>query len=480
MKKTVVYMNLLSKFNPNNELVFKNIEQQTFENIDIQKFTIKNSIIKECNFINTNLGHCDLLSSKFYKVYLKNVSLNCADIYSIWFSGCKFENVDFSDAGIEDITFINCQFQNCKFENTGLKNCVFSNSQFCCIKPSSAGIILNKYNDCIFEECAFKGTFQYQIFDNCKFINVKMDYSLLKYNFGIGKTEIDFFKDDVLIKNATQLRKLLLNECAKQKLFLNAAFVDFNLSTTINPKLIIKSIDAIECMLSKEILIRNDELLFLKKLYQYLYESKIIAPILLYKLLNKIIEMNKFQLFNIAYAKSRETMSLLYNDLYFGFFTFCDKLQIELENIPQFDMPLKLFIDYEHEPDIPISTLLNKCLPDTFTRVKAEQGSFHEIIDMLPQGMDVLNIFLQILGISIPIIYTEVKEKIKKEKPQNKIDKTVNFNIINQNNNNDYKKNIQQVCKAIATSDIFNEDFNGYNNSNIKEIKIQYNINIQV
>lgn len=473
-------MSLLSQINSNNELVFKNIEQQTFENINIEKLTIKNSIIKECNFIDVNLGHCDLLSSKLYKVYFRNVSLNCADMYSLWFSDCKFENVDFSDAGIEDITFINCQFQDCKFENTGLKNCVFTNSQFFNIKPNSAGIILNKYNDCVFEECAFKGTFQYQIFDNCKFINVIMDYSLLKYNFGIGKKEIEYYKDNLLIKDIIQLHKLLLNECAEQNLFLNAAFVDFNLSSTINPKLIIKSIDAIERMLSKEILIRNDELLFLKKLYQFMYESKIIAPILLYKLLDKIMEMNKFQLLNIAYAKSRETLSLIYNDLYFEFFTFCDELQIKLENIPQFDMPVKLFIDYEYEPDIPITALLNKCLPDTFTRVKTEQGSFHEIIDMLPQGIDILNIFLQILGISIPIIYTEVKEKTKKEKPQNKIDKTVNFNIVNQKNNNDCKKNIQQVCKSIAVSGIFNEDFNGYNNSNIKEIKIQYNINIQV
>lgn len=480
MKKAVVYMNLLSQISPNNELVFKNIEQQTFESINIQKLTIKNSTIKECNFINANLGHCDLLSSKLYKVYFKNVTLNCADIYSLWFSDCKFENVDFSDAGIEDITFINCRFHDCIFENTGLKNCVFSNSQFFNIKPNSAGIILNKYNDCVFEKCAFRGTFQYQIFDKCKFISVKMDYSLLKYNFGIGKKEIEYYKDDIQIENATQLRELLLNECAEQKLFLNAAFVEFNFSSTINPKLIIKSIDAIERMLSKEILIRNDEILFLKNLYQFMYESKLIAPILLYELLNKIIEMNKFKLLNIAYAKSRETLSLIYNDLYFEFFSFCDELQLKLENLPQFDVPLKLFIDYGHEPDIPLTALLNRCLPDTFVRVKAEQGSFHEIIDMLPQGMDVLNIFLQILGISIPIIYTEAKAKTKKEKPQNKIDKTVNFNIISQSNSSDSKKNIQQACKAIANSGIFNENFNGYNNSNIKEIKIQYNINIQV
>lgn len=473
-------MNLLSQISPNNELIFKNIEQQTFKNINIQKSTIKNSIIRECSFIDANLGHCDLLSSKLYKVYFKNVTLNCADIYSLWFSDCTFENVDFSDAGIEDITFINCRFSDCIFENTGLKNCVFSNSQFSNICPNSAGIMLNKYDNCVFEKCVFSGTFQYQIFDKCKFIDVKMDYSLLKYNFGIGNKEIEYCKDDIPIESGPQLHELLLNECAEQNIFLNAAFVDFNLSSTINPKLIIKSIDAIERMLSQEILIRNDEILFLKNLYQFMYERKLIAPILLYELLNKILEMNKSQLQNIAYIKSRETLSLIYNNLYFEFLTFCDDLQFKLENIPQFEMPLKLFIDYEHEPDIPLTTLLNKCLPDTFIRVKAEKGSFHEIIDMLPQGMDVLNIFLQILGISIPIIYTEVREKTNKEKPQNKIDKIVNLNIISQSNSTDSKKNIQQACKTIAASGIFDENFSGYNNSNIKEIKIQYNINIQV
>lgn len=473
-------MNLLSEINSNNELVFKNIEQQIFENIDAQKLTIKNSIIRKCNFVNVNLGHCDLLSSKLYKVHFKNISLNCADMYSLWFSDCKFENVDFSDAGIEDITFINCKFHDCIFENTGLKNCVFSNSHFFKIIPNSAGILLNQYYNCVFEQCTFRGTFQYQIFDKCKFFNVKMDYSLLKYNYGIGKHEIEFFKNDISIENLAQLHDLLLDECVEQALFLNAAFVDFNLSSTINPKLIIKSIDAIGLMLSKEILIRTDEILFLKKLYQFMYESKMIAPILLYELLNKIRDMNKFQSLNIAYAKSRETLSLIYNDLYYEFFTFCDELQLKLESSPQFDTPLKLFIDYEHEPDIPLTELLNKCLPNTFLRIKAEQGSFHEIIDMLPQGMDILNIFLQILGISIPIIYAEVKAKGKKEKSKNKIDKTVNFNIINQSNNKDSKKIVQQACKTIATSGIFNENFNGYNDSNIKEIKIQYNINIQV
>lgn len=78
-------MSLLLQINPNNELVFKNIEQQTFENINIKKLTIKNSIIKECNFIDANLGHCDLLSSKLYKVYFKNVSKLCRYVFIMVF-----------------------------------------------------------------------------------------------------------------------------------------------------------------------------------------------------------------------------------------------------------------------------------------------------------------------------------------------------------------------------------------------------------
>ncbi len=475
----VSYMNLPTKISLKGELIFKDIEQQTFENLEAQKLTIKNSIVRNCNFVNVNLGYCDLLSSKLYRTSFKDVSFICADIYSLWFSECNFYNVDFSGAGIEDISFINCQFNNCIFENVGLKNCVFSDSCFFEINPISSGFILNQYNNCIFEQCIFKGSFQYQIFDKCKFKDVEMEYSLLKYNFGIGKKEIQFLKNNIKIGNLTQLYELLEDECFKQNLFLNASFVSFNLSPSINPQLILKSIDAIDIMLSKEILIRNDELIFLKKLYQFMYDRKMIAPILLFQLLNKIRDVDIFKQSNIAYIKSRESISLIYNDLYFNFFMFCDKLQQELESLPQYKYPLKLFIDYEYEPDMPLAELLNLCLPNTFVRIKCEYGSFHEIIQMLPQGLDILNIFFQILGISTPIIYTEIKEKKNKESKVNKVEKTVNFNIINPNNNKNSTKMIQQTCKEILDSGILNDNLEGYNNSNIKEIKIQYNINIQ-
>lgn len=255
-------VNFLSKISLNEELVFQNIEHQSFENLDAQKLTIKSSVIKNCDFTNVNLGHCDLLSSKLYNISFKNVSFICADIYSLWFSECKFDNVDFSEAGIEDITFINCQFSHCIFENVGLKNCIFSNSHFIDINPISASFTLNQYNGCTFEKCKFKSSFHYQIFNQCNFYNVEMEYSLLKYNFGIGNKKIRYVKNNIVIENPTQLYELLSDECIKQNLFLNAAFVNFNMIPSINPQLILKSIDAIEIILSKKSLLEMMKFFF--------------------------------------------------------------------------------------------------------------------------------------------------------------------------------------------------------------------------
>lgn len=473
-------MNLPSKNSLDREIVFKNIEQQIFENVDAQKITIKNSIIRNCDFINVNLEHCDLLSSKLYDVSFKNVSFECADIYSLWFSECKFSNVDFSDAGIEDITFVNCQFSHCIFKNVGLKNCVFSASYFIGINPISASFTLNQYHKCKFEQCKFFGSFEYQIFNQCIFDNVEMEYSLLKYNFGIGKKEIRYKKDNMLIEYPSQLYELLSNECRVQNLFLNASFVSFNMPSSINPQVILKSIDAIDIILSRGILIRNDELYFLKNLYQFMYQEKMIPPILLYQLLTKIRGLNALEQSNIAYSKSRDALTLICNDLYSNFFMFCDDLQQTLECLPQYETPLKVLIDYENEPNISLAELLNQCSPNTFVRVNQEYGSFHEIIEMLPNGLDILNIFLQILGISIPIIYTEIKERKNKLNKNNTIEKVVNLNITNERNTKKSAKIVQQTCQTIIASGILNDNLQGYNNSNIRKINIQYNINIQV
>lgn len=443
------------------------------------KIIIKHSVIRKSTFLNVDMRNCDFLSSKIYNVTFKNVSFACADIYSLWFSGCKFENVNFSGAGIEDITFIDCYFDDCIFEDVGLKRCIFTNTHFTKIEPTSSGFILNQYNNCIFKECNFNGSFQYQIFDDCIFENVMMDYSVLKYNFGISlKTGILYVKNNLPLSQTQNLYELLVDECIEQKLFLNAAFINFDFASSINPKLILKSIDAIELMLAKEVLIRNDELLYLRRLYQYMYEKHMIAPIIIYQLLNKIKKINSLMYTNIAYVKSSEALSLIYNDLYFRFYEFCDDMEKLYMTLPTHNLPMEVYIDYEQEPTIPLADLLNNCLPQTFERVQSGYGSFHEIISMFPQGLEILNIFLQILGICVPIIYAESKEK--KQKSNATLEKTVDFNISNQKNTKDAAKVIQQTCKTLAASGLLDENMQGYNNSNIKEIKIKYNINIQL
>lgn len=481
-------MNTLVKENLNKELVFQNIEQKSFKDINAPKITIKHSVIRNCDFFNVDMKNCDFISSKIYNVSFKNVSFSCADIFSLWFSECRFENVNFSGAGIEDITFSNCYFDNCTFDDVGLKSCLFSDSHFVNIEPTSSSFVLNQYNHCIFQQCYFSGSFQYQIFDNCKFEDVRIEYSILKYNFGIGfKNGIKYLKNGLLLKEVNNLYDLLVDECRRQNLFLNAAFVDFNFAPSINPELVLESMDAIELMLSKEILIRKDELLFLRRLYQYMYERHMIAPIIIFQLLAKIKDIKLSMNTNIAYSKSNETFTLIYNDLYFQFCKFYDNLQEMCLTSPQSESPLNIYIDYEQEPTMSLVDLLNKCLPNTCKRISSRYGSFHEIIAMLPQGVELLNIFLQILGICVPIVYSEIKEKkqklnseSEKQKPNSELEKSINFNISTKSNTKYSVKAIKQLCHNLVATGLLNENLQGYNNTNIKHIEIKYVVNIQL
>ncbi len=476
-------MNFPAKYNLAGEHVFKNIEGQIFEDLNCKKVIIKNSIIKNCNFIDVNMENCDLVSSKLYDVSFKNVSFNCADMFSLWFSECNFDGVDFSGAGLDDIVFIKCSFSDCVFEDVGLKNCSFTNTVFNNINPLSSSFILNQYYNCVFKCCTFRDTFQYQIFHDCQYDTVEMDYSLLKYNYGFGtKNGILYSKKGVFFESSEYLSKMLIEECINQNLFLNASFVTFNFEQCINQNLVLNSFDAIERMLSKEILIRNDEILFLNQLYQYMYKHRLIAPLTLYILLKKIIKLTSLSNTNIAYSKSYNSLFIMRNDLYFTYFDFCDNAQEQLDNLPRCKENMKLYIDYDYEPSLSLSELLNLCSPNTFTRVESKYGSFHEIIDMLAEGHEYINIFLQVLGITVPIVYTEIKGRRNRAKSKDKptVSKEVNFNITTKNRSKNSSAAIQQTCEALFSSGILDDDLHGYNNKNIKSIELKYNIDIHV
>ena len=88
--------------------------------------------------------------------------------------------------------------------------------------------------------------------------------------------------------------------------------------------------------------------------------------------------------------------------------------------------------------------------------------------------LEILKIFIQLLGISVPIIYSEIKEKRKNQLPQKIEKKALDIQVSIEPSELDATKLIQSTCKLLDKSDLFVSDMHGYNNKNIKEIKIEY------
>ena len=278
------------------------------------------------------------------------------------------------------------------------------------------------------------------------------------------------------------LKDNLLTECLVQKLFINAVIVDYNFSDAINPELAIKSIKAIGRMVEYEILLRTDEMIFLKNLYHHFYINGLIAPIVLYRLfedLKKIYVEESPD--NIVIIKSKEAMYMISNSLYFDFSDFCEKLRISLEEKIKYIVPVQIKIHYKNVPLVPLDFLLNHYFPGTFRRTLTESGSFLEYIEAGQNGLEILKIFIQLLGITVPIIYSEIKEKRKKKAPKTtSIQKNVEVNIQSIHDQQNVAELIQNTCQLINSSDILTHNQKGYSNDNIQEIKVEYHINIQV
>ena len=451
---------------------FMSIKNREITGTDLHGISIRNSVISDCMLKNVDMHNSDLLGTKIYGTIYQNINYRNADIFSLWFSNCKFINVDFSGAGIEDVSFIDCVFENCILDNVGLKKCHFENTHITGLAPISSTFSLNKYNNCSLVDCKFRGSFVYQIFDSCKFENVEMNISLLKYNQGIGDmNNISFQSDDG--ERITDFSRII-EESLNHNLFLNALFVSFNFESYINPDIALKGINALIKMLQYDILLQENELQHFKNLFHYFYCKKSIAPIVLYKMFDQIKQVYLNPIDNVAYSKSRNLLYQIGTSIHMDFSDFCDKLKDEIFELPSHLLPVYAYIHYEQEPQISLCSILNTEEPKIFNRTDCGDGSFWEYIQMGEGGLEILKIFIQLLGISVPIIYSEIKDKKKKQTIKEIEKKELDIQISLEPSVPDVAKLIQSTCQLLDKSELLTSDMNGYNSQNIKEIKIEY------
>lgn len=463
------------------QCVFKDIHKKCFRNLEAIYMIVRNTNITECIFENVSWGNCDFICNKVFDTKFKNVDWNSADIFSTWFSDCELIDINFTGSSIEDITFNNCYFASCIFMDVSIKNCIFNNCSFNDIKPSSTIFSLNNYNNCTFKDCFFRGSFEYQIFNDCTFNDTQMSASVLEYNFGFNNSNnIKYIQNNSEVNNINDMLELLISKCLDNKQFINAVLINYNFTNYINPELAIKSLMAIEQMLKEDILLSNDELVFIRKLYHYLYISKLIAPVVLYDMFETAKKIYISPIDNFAYKKCKESLYMIANSLFFDFTDFKENLMHSICQMPCYVEPAYVQIHYNKKPAESLEILLNKCIPGVIHRTKVKQGSFIECFDIGKNGLELLNIFLQLLGVAVPIIYSEIKHKKKKSKANEStaLDMNIKTDTSVSKNDQEIFDLIQQTSRVVITSKVLNRNLQGYNNNNIKDIKIEYEVNI--
>ena len=456
--------NSLINYNPNTNI----INDKKIENIEIFKEKLSYLTVQNSFFSKSTFKNCDIVGCKFYNSSFDSIQLNNADIISLWISNCTFVNVCFDGTCIDDIDFQNCAFENCSFNNFTMKNCRFTNCQFSAFRPSCCLCELNNYIDCSFIDSSFSSSFHYQIFSNCKFDNTTTETELLGYNYGLlSNNQITLARQNnesiISLREPSRLYK----EYIKRNLYVNALILKINCEYNDDQTIILLWAEFLEVIIKNNIIIKSNEILFVKNLITYFSDNNNIAPILLFELNNKLINIiNKFPINN---QKTKDDIILLINDIYFEFKKHTQMFLDTASEPSTADQNLIIEIKYLEKPQMELSCILNQFGMGQCHQIKTAKGSFLEWISCPNNIISCLEIFLMLLDITVPIVYDSIKAK-KKSKKSNRTD-VLDLSKIDIT---DTKVNltINNGCQILNSCNFVENDFYGYNKKNVQKIKI--------
>ena len=404
------------------KLNFQNFNSLELIDINLEFIHLISSTVLSGNLQNICFYNASFLSTKFSKVTFEKCNLKSADICSIWANSCYFHSTDFSNATISDSTFIKCTFDKSVFESVSLMRCQFIDCTFEQFLIDDSTFSLNTFIKCRIKETHFTESFYYQIFDNCTFYKVSMLPSLLGFNFvfsskvfaklskgvDISEIEIDFINNG---------------------LYINAAIFRINQIQNYYDQAMTACVAAIGKMIEHDILIKAEEIEFLKNLTCYFYEHKQIAPISILQIWKLLNNYTLNALTNTSASKAMSHIREYANMLYFNFIDFQKELQEYLDQLPKnFSITdtAELKIIYSNKPIFPLLDLLTefstlvhpKCpVPNL---IRTEKGSFIEYHNIAVAVIPYLQTFFSFLGIVVPIIIYKNEKKINDYKENEK------------------------------------------------------------
>lgn len=468
---------------------------------DLEFLHITSSAILAGQLKNVCFYNASFLSTKFSDVNFEDCNLRSTDICSLWAKNCQFQNVDFSSATISDSTFIQCTFNKSIFNSVSLTRCQFIECSFEQFPINDSTFSLNTFTRCQIKNTNFTESFYYQIFDECVFHDVNMSPELLGFNFGFSSTVFAQLADGVDLN-------LVVADFTDKGLYINAAIFRINQIHSFYDEALVACVVALGEMIERDILIKADEIEFLKNLTSYLQEHRQIAPISIFRAWQLLTNYIMIDPPNTAVDKASPHIREFANTLYFCFLDFQKELQGRLKQLPQspdINDTVELKIIYAERPSVPLLDCLTElssiaapnCPMPRLIRV--EQGSFHEFHEIAVVAIPYLQTFFSFLGVVAPfIVYKMQKQDHNCEKKENEltsklattekeepiIEVTIstasgslspillpNASIISPATN----KIVLDVGKVLGSQPITNHAaFCGYNAQNIQTITLRY------
>lgn len=389
---------------------------------DLELLHITSSAILAGHLRNIRFYNASFLSTKLSDVNFEDCNLVSTDICSLWAKNCQFQNVDFSNATISDSTFIQCTFNKSFFNSVSLTRCQFIDCSFEQFPVDDSTFSLNTFTRCQIKNTNFTESFYYQIFDECVFHNVNMDPELLGFNFGFSSTVFAQLADGVDLN-------LVDTDFRDKGLYINAAIFRINQIHSFYDEALVACMAALGQMIERDILIKADEIEFLKNLTSYLQERRQIAPISILRAWQLLTNYFMVDTPNTATGKALPHIREFANTLYFCFIDFQKELQEQLKRLPQssdINDTAELKIVYAEKPSVPLLDCLTKlsnivdpnCPMPRLIRV--EQGSFHEFHEIAMVVIPYLQTFFSFLGVATPfIVYQMQKKDHNREKKEN-------------------------------------------------------------
>ena len=464
------------------------IEQKNLEFIHFVSSSILNGFIKEVNFYNASF-----LSTKFLDVTFESCNMGSTDICSVWVKNCRFFNCNFNSATISDCTFINCVFDKSLFESISLTRCQFIDCNFQQFPIENSTFSLNTFTRCQIRNTNFTESFYYQIFKECLFENANMPPELLGFNYGFSVETFEFLAQEVDLEG-------IATDFTEKGLYINAAILRINQAQKYFDEAMIACVVALGQMIQRDILIKADEIEFLRKLTSYLQAYNQIAPITILRLWQMLNSYSISAEHNTATERAIPHIREYANMLYFTLVDFQRELQKRRNNLPKpssASETVELQIVYTEQPTFPLidylselSSIADPACPKPHL-IRTETGSFHEFHEIALIAMPYLQTFFSLLNIIVPIvIYKKQKndhETEKKTTTEGIHGVEINISGITPGNSpillpttvgdSTINRLTSDVVKVIETQSATKSNgFNGYNSQNIQSVTIRFHL----